>query len=362
MDNSGISDLIVPLIRIIKPNDENEKKKIPAILRSVFSYEVFNVIRKKYKGIDGESKNMLHKLLGIDIVKHKVKVELPFDEENVKFYDKVHLDSEFFESLSSNLGFINFIALTPKLFEAVIKVNPDDFKNIPQLDEKLVLESLEIKNCKFTDFMLLNVYQALRYTTKQERCDVNEKSMLILDLKNHLEAKDEIKNYIRGVFEAKYKRDLAKAKGLTRCKDRLLKDSYYFEENLKKELQKTKKYSYDIEAEKLVIKILSTSSLDEMILIWKEGIKINEKYVKLSTVGSSATRLFILALRCLHLKIPLRSEIIEILTTGKDSNGNEIWKNDTLKEGTVIAKYVKFVNYVCEKFPAECIKDVQECC
>jgi hypothetical protein len=152
--------------------------------------------------------------------------------------------------------------------------------------------------------------------------------------------------------------------GLENKKNRLLKDSYYFEDKLREEIHRVraKKFSYDIEVDRIVIKILSTTCYNELLKTWKQGIKINDKTVKPSSVGSSATRLFVLALRCLHLKVPLRSEIIEILTTGKDSNGNVIWKNDTLKEGTVIAKYMKLVNIFCNTFPIECVKKVDECC
>lgn len=320
------------------------------------------MIRKLYRGKDGENKVMLFKLLGIDIEKHKVKVGLLTDGELIKIYDEINLNETFLTSLTENLEFVNSVALIPKYFEAVIKNRLEDITKFPNLDEKMALEVLEIKDCEFKDFMLLNVYQALRYTTKQERCDTENKCMKILDLKNHREGIEEIRCYIRGCFEAEYKRDLARIQGMERKKARLLKDSYFFEEKLKNEFKKAKKYDYDVEAAKIVKKILSSSSYNEMISTWKEGININEKSVKVSSVGSSATKLFVLAMRCLHIKIPLRAEIIQILTTGKDKSGNVIWKNDTLKEGTVIHNYMKLINIFCDFFPKECVKDIREFC
>lgn len=158
-----------------------------------------------------------------------------------------------------------------------------------------------------------------------------------------------------------FKREFSLFNGLETKKKRLLKDSYYFEAKLKEKLQRPKKYSYDVEADRIVMKILSTSSYDELIKVWKKGIKINEKSVTPSSVGSSAIRLFVLALRCLHLQIPMRSIIIKILTTGTDYHGKVIWKNDTLREGTVIAKYITLVDIFCTHFPDECVKRVRDC-
>jgi hypothetical protein len=351
----------VPLIRIIKSNDEIQIKKIPAILRSAFNYEVFNVIRKQYRGKDGESKAMLHKLLGIDIEKHKVKVELPMDEENVKLYDKINLNLKYLKSFVENLEFACSIALIPKFFEAVIQNRLDDIPKISKIDEKFVLEVLDMKDCEFKDFMFMNVYQALRYTTKQERCDTEKKTMKILDIKNYIEGKEDIQNYIRGVFKAEFRRDILYAKGMDARNEHLLKNSYFFEEKLRMELNRPKKYSYDTHADNLVMKILSTSSYDEMINTWKEGITINDRSFRVSTCGSLATRLFVLALRCVHLNIPLRFEIFQILSTGKDKNGNVIWKNDSLKEGTRNVRYMELVNTCCYKYPSEFKKDVEKC-
>lgn len=81
-----------------------------------------------------------------------------------------------------------------------------DIKKIPLLfNKKLLLETFEIKGCDLSEFMLLNIYQALRYTTKQERCDTKQKCMKILDLKNSREAKDEIRKDIKKIFDAQFK-------------------------------------------------------------------------------------------------------------------------------------------------------------
>lgn len=184
----------MPLIRVFK---KKKSLDIPEIFRSIYSCEVWKGIGKEFKGKSNFldiARESLHKLLKIDLEKHKISQIDPYGEPVTEFYDEFEIDQEFLEKLAQPLYYHNYMTLLPKFLVAVVGSKLDETKNIPEMSKDSIMEALDL-NYSYKEFVFLNVFQALRYPTKKSRADTKEKGMKILDLKN----RDEVRtwNYFR---------------------------------------------------------------------------------------------------------------------------------------------------------------------
>ncbi|XP_070490118.1 uncharacterized protein [Chironomus tepperi] len=320
LDNSGISEMIVPFIRVIRQNKPEIVNLIPAMLRSIYNYEIWLKIRRNYKGMDYAKEiitDMMIKLLQIDIEKYKINVEEPPKE--LVFNDTFEINSIYVKELTENLSHLNITASIPVYLNAVINGTFEDVKTMPAVDSNLFLNALDI-NYSYETYMFLNVFQALRYTTKQERCDTEIKTMKIIDLKNYKEALEDVKLYVRNFFQKQYEFDMARKSQMEAIRFGNSKYSNINIERYQSQLQREPAY-----AKMAVQKIIEATNYNDMIEAWKNGIELNGKGFKIVDPGNFGYRLLKLALGNLDLKIPMRSEIIEVIMFGVDRQDQEVW-------------------------------------
>ncbi|XP_070506970.1 uncharacterized protein [Chironomus tepperi] len=323
LDNSGIAEMIVTFIRAIQQNEPEVMKAVPAMLRSIYNYEVWLDVRRNYKGKEESEeiiKDMMIKLLGIDIDQHKINVEYEVPE-NLEFYDNFKPNFAYIKELTAQLKHLNMVALVPVYLDAAINGPLDSIKNIPIIDSNWFLKALNI-NYSFRNFMFLNVFQALAYTTKQDRCDTDSKTMKIIDLKNHDAAMEDVKNYVRNLFKKQYEFDLARKNQMKAIRSGNTETSDMNHERYLSQLQREPIY-----AKLAVEKIIKATSYNEMIEAWRNGIEWKGKNYKIIGPGYFGFRLLKLVLATFAVEIPMRSEIIKIVFFCIDKHKKEVWNH-----------------------------------
>ncbi|KAL7048061.1 hypothetical protein ACKWTF_003198 [Chironomus riparius] len=321
LDNGGISEMIVPFIRVIRQNNPEVVNQLPAMLRSIFNYEIWLNIRRSYKGIDSGQKlieDMMIILLEIDVEKHKINADEPAPSSLV-YYDSFKINSTYVKELTENFKHLNIVASIPVYLNAVINGTLDDIKIIPVLDTNTFLNALDI-NYSYDEYMFFNVFQALVYTTKLERCNTENKTMKIIDLKNYEEAVEDVKSYVRSFFKKQHNIDLAQIRKINAI---YLVDLKYSDINEQRYLMRIQK---DPDFAKMAVKkIIEATNSDGMIEAWRNGIELNERGFRVVGTGSFGFRMLKMALGTFTLDIPMRSEIIRTILLGVDRQNKEVW-------------------------------------
>ncbi len=300
--NNGIPYMMSPLIRIYLTNDEIILKLVPAILRSLYSFEMWHGIRRLLYNNSEDSEQIaqktLYRLLGIDMSK-KVSTKPPFVEEphDIKFYDQPKINYDYLEELIKPLFYVNYLTLIPSYLKAFVD-GSDSYKFIATLSKASVLETLQI-DYDYKEFTLFNVFHAVRYRTRASREDTESETMKIVDLKDRSAAMADIKSYIREQFENDYVLSMA---------------------------QKTK-----IEAETMgdhiASEILSTETYPEMISLWRNGVVRNNVTHKISTASSCGFNKLVRDLFLSEKNVPQRINIVKVLLLGVDEEQEAVWNH-----------------------------------
>ncbi|CAG9811641.1 unnamed protein product [Chironomus riparius] len=317
LDNNGIGNLIVPLIRIYSKKNHEAVKRMPDILRAIYSYEVWKGISKQFRSEKKFNKivrEMIHKLLNIDLELDNVKVAPLFEpepkREDIKFPDAFEIDVEYLDELTQPLYYHNYMSLLPQLLTAVTSGQLQDIKNIPEMTKTSTMHAFGT-DYSYKKFIFLNVYQALRYPRPADRIDFTAQTMKILDTKYHDEVIEDVKKYVRGQFEAQYDFDV-----------------------------KMKQRQEELEmAQTIVGSLMNETSYEAMVNIWKNGITRNNITYKIANSSSNGFKLLCKKLIDLKVEIQLRSKIIEVLLLGVDADGQVVYNNGQLVDIKNIKKY-----------------------
>ncbi|CAG9811640.1 unnamed protein product [Chironomus riparius] len=317
LGNNGIASLLVPLIRIYSKKNHEAVKRIPDILRSIYSYEIWKGISKEYKGkqnFDQIVKDMLLKLLGIDLETQKIKITPKFESEpkreDIQFPDEFKIDQDYLDKLTQPLYYHNYMTLLPQLLTAATHGQLEDIKSIPEMTKATALEAFGI-DYSHKEFVFLNVFQSLRYPRTVVRADTKAQTMKILDVKYHQTAMEDVKKYVREQFEAQYEFDV-----------------------------KMKRRQEELEmAQTIVDSLINEANYRAMANLWKNGITKNNITYKIANSCSNGFKLLCRKLVDLKVEIPLRSKIIEILLLGVDADGQVVYNNGEVCDIKNIKKY-----------------------
>lgn len=306
--NNGITNMLGPLIRIYKSNKNDETLSfVPDILRALYSYEIWQAVRRRYKNNENSDdiiKETLHKLLGIDLENNKTRLTPLFEAEpdgkSIKYYDKLNVNMEYFEEITKSFFYIKYVNLIPDLLSAIASKDIEAVKNIPRLNDEYIKAKLDI-NYDLRTFILYNIVQSLLYKDKSSRLDSEKESMKIPDLKDESKGEEATREYIKKQFHSKYLSELA-AKKRTEQKEiaKILTDA-----------------------------ILTSNSIDEIISLFKNGVKrgiVSYKIVNSSSLGYSDLKKTLTDLNN-GKSVPLRTEIIKVFLLCRDSKNEPVWNN-----------------------------------
>ncbi|KAI8591401.1 hypothetical protein BDZ88DRAFT_505463 [Geranomyces variabilis] len=172
---NGVTNMLVALFLGIREKKEFDMAKL---LRALYSFEVWQAVRKLYRPIDGESERMIQRLFNVDFDTWRIPVTPLFDKdvapEDVKSTWPAVLDETYRKTLSKSCWYVDFMTYIPSMFGiAASKVDMDEkigqFKNLPVFDDTYKAAILGVPDlCKFQETVIL---QALAYTTKKSRVD-----------------------------------------------------------------------------------------------------------------------------------------------------------------------------------------------
>lgn len=305
--NNGTTNMISPLINLYRENNTNKFEQIPKILRALYTYEIWQGIRRQYKNRDDSdliAQKMLDQLVGLDLNKYKTPVQPLFEVEpalnEIQFHDQMHIDQTYLNELLQTVYYVDYVTLLPKYISAVMNEKTDSIKDIPTIDEHSICDSLKI-DYDLNMFKFYNAIQALLYTSKASRIDSEKEMMKMIDLIDEKGAKKMVEDYIRKRFENQYATDLA-IKGRSERTELIIL---------------------------LVQSILNSRSHDEMIKLMREGLTRG----KIQVIIANSSSLGFVELKDKLLdwneKIPRRLDIIKVLLLGRDYKQNDepVWNN-----------------------------------
>jgi len=305
--NNGTTNMISPLISLYRENDSRKLTFIPNILRALYTYEIWQGIRKQYKNRDDSDQivqKMLEKLIGLDFERYKTPVQPLFEPEpaltDIHFHDRIHLNEDYLNELLQTVSYVDYVTLLPTYLSAVVNQQMETLKTSSSLNDEFICQALNI-NYDLKQFRLYNVIQALLYPSKASRVDSENDRMKMIDLVDERAAKQTIQNYIRKRFENQYASDLA----------------------VKNRSERTEL------ASNLVQSIIQSKTHDEMIGLMRDGITRGKH--QFSIVNSSSLGFVDLKTKLLDIneQILRRLDIIKVLLLGRDYKNDDehVWNN-----------------------------------
>lgn len=296
--NNGITNMLSPLMTVIKT------QKVPhmnRILSALYSFESYQYTRKIFRGSDHKKQKVefLQKLLGVDFDKYGQKVSPLFEDEpkNIAFYTQYHFDEEECESMLSRIKYVDYTALVePFLTDAIH--GGDIIKNTPTIDEEFVKSSLHL-NYDLRTFKMFCLVQSILYDEKSSRVDELTGNMKFCDCLNYTAANKMVCDFVRKQYYDKYQADLC--------------------EKGKSEHKELSKMYIDM--------LVSTKSIDEFKTLLKEGLTIN----KTTEIISDTYKLGYTELKdrlfSSQYVVQNRREKLYIFILGIDKSGNVVWNN-----------------------------------
>ena len=228
LNNNGMTNMMYPILQILlsapkylkatssiratedntsmslNNNDLNQSKKLmPRILRSIYSHEVWQAVKRTFKNQDNAhllTKAALLDILGIDLMKYKTILTPLFEKEASKiiFYDKYHINELALDEFIKSFWYLDSMILIPLFLESAYKNDLQGLQDIPELSDDLVLQSCDISYDVRT-YRFYNIIQALMFNTKALRInDGNEEEVTIIDEKGEVEGYNNAKQTTKG--------------------------------------------------------------------------------------------------------------------------------------------------------------------
>ena len=303
--NNGVTNMIGPLIDIMEEAVKGNPEKsnfAPDILRALFSFEFYQVIRKFHRSDDDgylKREKMLNDMLGIDYAKYGTVLPSHFElNEKPVFHREAHLNEGIYKEICKRVYWIDNIAMLPHYIYNSFRgeEGKKEILETPELTDKVIAETLGIDFDKQT-FKLYCIAQSFLFGTKASRVDDDNLKMKIEDCGNYARMDKMIGDYISGKYRADYQ---------SRLNDQ------------KKEEQR-------ILADELVGEMVRSKTIEEFIRLFKEGKTRSHVH----QIVDTCHRLGFIGLRdqlfSPDVEVPLRKEKLRILILGCDTEDNVVW-------------------------------------
>lgn len=351
--NNGYSNMISPLIFFIKDyykkNDKNndvyEIKNLDRIIRALYSFEIYQIIRRVIKGANpGQAaKELLNELLCIDLEKDATKIPELFEEStNPVYHNNYTINETKLSELFKKIFYVDYMVLAPYMIKGAyindLGTTSDDKKKTPtnNYDNELAfiktLPTYEMRSDKpefkkFSDFAsdklkldykdlnkfkFYNIIQALLFNTKSSRVDAEKEKMLITEVNHENVAEQLVRNYVQECHYQKYLSSL---------------------------LEKSKKEKTILTAE-LVKKMIETKDITEFVNLFKSGLTRNHVNVIISDFSKNGFLDLHKMITDSTIDVPDRLKKIMIILSGK-YNEDIVWNGGNCLRSKVVIDYVE---------------------
>ena len=213
---NGITNLIAPIIYKIR---HGETLIMPRILRALFSFESYQVMRRVIRTNANEPSNLnnarqdvLDKMLGVDFDSDRA-TPLPtmFTRSVPTHCREAVINRVVLKEYTKHLWFVPYATLLEPLIMALIhSENPiQAVQAIEPMSTESITQSLELPTgMTLDDFMLYNVVEGLLCTSKASRVDKETDLPKLGDLGNPGEGISMIEKYVASRYETDYKQRL----------------------------------------------------------------------------------------------------------------------------------------------------------
>ncbi|CAH6420218.1 Hypothetical protein MVR_LOCUS69 [uncultured virus] len=196
----GITAMIAPLCRMIQEGSA----LIPGVLRSIYSYEAYQTIRRLFKfNPELDLTVLLNRLLGInlDCVEPLTPLFEPNPEQTV--IRDYAIDEATLSDLKSGFAYAFNVAKIYKLLSAVYAADPVATIQAVK-DEHVFAETLGI-SYDLNQFVFYTVTQSLLKPNHKSRVDDDKHCMLIVDLADPTMIEKQIRDYVEKQYTDNYK-------------------------------------------------------------------------------------------------------------------------------------------------------------
>lgn len=301
--NNGLTNMIHPIYKLIKNKDTQHLHKI---MRSIYSFESAQMMKKHIRHIDGFAnpniiKETLNKLLGVDFETHGLSATPVFVENYNKptFYKQYNINDDELKRLCDHFWFADYCTLIPAFFEGLNDSDPVEYIRTFEKMNDSFKEAMFGIDYDMKKFKLYTVVQSLLHPTKTDRVDDEKNQMKIVDIGNKHLAEKMITDYV----EQQYK-------------------VYYYNQII----SKTKK-EYEAMYAKLVDQMLFSKDFSEYISLFKNGLTYGDKTFKIENSSSAGYMDLHNCLLDTTIQIPDRFNKIRVMLLGCDWDNLPVWNN-----------------------------------
>lgn len=300
--NNGITNMLGPLIAI--QNYPEKLAMLPDILRALYTFEYYQVLKKYYRNdSDGyiKRKQFLNDLIGIDMQKYKTDLPKLFEQQGtLNHYSTCHVNQPMFDKVNQTVHWVDYICMAPIMIGHALRNDNNALKTMDNIvNNRSNYEKLLGINFSLDEFKLNCMIQGMMFDTLASRYDSELNKMKIDDPGNKECFDTFLSNYIKEQYALDYKERL---------------DAQHKEE-------------IDVLTNDLVKQMINTDKIDEFITLFKNGLQKNHVSVDVTNIyrpgfGSLKTELFNGSNSC-----PLRNQKLKIMALGHDENGCLVYNN-----------------------------------
>ncbi len=305
--NNGVTNMIGPLIDL---NDSANKEKLhflPQILRALFTFEFYQVMRKFYRhDSDGniKRKQMLDDFLGIDYMKYGSDLPGLFETQKVpEHHSEYHINQQILDEICNRISWINYLPRLNQMFGLALNGNAKDLIQFLLKKDFDTEKELDI-DFHIEKFKIYCIYQGLASDTLASRYCETSKKMTISDPGNHILIKKEISEYIKKQYHSHYQ----------------------------SELSKQNKHEAEILVQQMVELMVETDIISVFISAFRSGMTRNNFSVQITDSWKPGFTELKDKLFDPNTPCPLRDEKLRILVLGTCRNNEIIYnKGNTLR-------------------------------
>ena len=232
LGHNGITNLIAPILYKIR---RNETMYMPRILRALFSFESYQVMRRAIRAnadypaaINQARQETLDKILGVNFASHRA-TPLPamFTRDVPHHCKEAVINWEALRDYTQQLWFVPYATLLEPLFTALIhSENPiQAVQAVETMSRETITKALDLpSDMTMDDFMLYNVVEGLLFTTKAHRIDKETELPKLGDLGTPGVGSAMIGKYVVSRYETDYKQRL---KAMNEQEQKILQDELF---------------------------------------------------------------------------------------------------------------------------------------
>ena len=260
LNDNSVVNMTCVFLALLKKNESDVIKKM---CRELFCHGVHKVVNKLIKRNENKEefiKKYLEELLDINYEKFGNNLPELFEENQINdFYDKYNINidklNEFYKISFRSM----FVPMTPLYLNATLQEDKKKaFAELPLYNEENICKALGI-NFDLNHFKLFALIQGFLYRTNDERIDMKEKIMKIIDIGNFDLAEKMVRDYVKT----------------------------FYKENYEERLDMQKKTENEILENELVDKLEKSDNMEEYVKLIKEGIKKGVRTCKLDGISNS---------------------------------------------------------------------------